>query len=529
MVQNIKRGERPKVLLVYPGSKSMGFTYPMGLLYIAQSLLKIKIDVSILHMGFDSVRKLKLEDYLFVGISMLTGEMISNGLRIARLIKAYNSKIPIVIGGVHPSLLPEESLRNELVDIVVIGEGDKTIQELAICLLNKQDLSKVKGIGYKDGNKDVIINPPREFMDMNELDFDLPYELLGKGFSNPNFMPVHTSRGCPYRCGFCYNPVLNKRKYRTKSADRVIDEIQYLHKKYKVDVFGFDFEDEFFIDVGRAYKIFESIIEKGLKIRWTAFCRFNTFDNAFNRFGNDFLDIIKKSGCYYLSFGAESGSQRLLDDIIQKDIKVEQILRTVERLKNAGIPHRVSFMCCFPTETQNDLNATFDVIDRISENNLLLVLGLFQLIPLPGTRIYNLLKKEYSYKSPSSLEEWGNYNMLPASSSVEVTWLQKEYAEMCRRLSLLSNYPFHKNFESYKSYKKFVCGISSTYGNGYLDYIMAKSQRWRYKNRYLKFMIEPLIFNKFLELRMFFKGYFLKKYLPQNVYKMLKRLFGKHS
>jgi radical SAM superfamily enzyme YgiQ (UPF0313 family) len=519
---------KKKVLLVYPGSKLAGFTYPVGLLYIAQALLKTNIDVSIFHMGVDNIKKLKLDDYLFVGIGMLTGEMISNGLRVAKLVKRYNNKIPIVIGGVHPSLLPEQSLQNEYVDIVVIGEGDRTIQELSLSLMNGQDLSEVKGIAYKDNDRSVVVNPPREFIDMNELEFDLPYELLGKHFPFSSTAPVHTSRGCPYRCSFCYNPAINKRKYRFKSADRVIDEIEYLYNKYNIDSFCFAYEDEFFINPKRVYEIAEFILKKGLKIEWTSFCRFDTFDRAFDKFGEEFVYTLKRSGCRYLSFGAESGSQRLLDEVIYKDIKVGQIIRTVERLKKVGITQRVSFICCFPTETRNDLNATFDVIDRISRNNSRLVLGLFQLIPYPGTTVCELLQREYGYKTPSSLEEWGRYRS-PATSSSYITWLPKEYVKMCHNLTLAARYPFYKDFGSHKKYKEFVHNVDMVVGPGYCDYIIAKIQRWRYKNRFFQFMIENLIFNKLVEMRAFVQRYVLRKYLPKSIYNALKRWYLKRG
>ena len=168
-----------KVLLVYPGSKTAGTAYPMGLLYIAQALRKINIDVSIFHMGTDNIKRFKPENYLFVGITMLTGDMIRNSLSFARLIKNFNKEIPIVIGGVHPTLLTEESLQNELIDFVIKGEGEKAVQELAACLSNKTDISGIKNLAYKDSNGNVIVNPEREFIDMEtELDFDLPYELL---------------------------------------------------------------------------------------------------------------------------------------------------------------------------------------------------------------------------------------------------------------------------------------------------------------------------------------------------------------
>lgn len=529
MAMTVKiKGAPPKVLLVYPGSKSMGFTFPMGVLYVAQALIKAGYDVKIFHMGVQNMSELELDDYLFVGLSLLTGEIISNGLKIARMVKERNPGTPIVLGGVHPSLLPEESLANELVDIVVVGEGERTAVELAKTLIEKGDLSKVKGIAFKDADGKVRVNAKRELMKMDSLEFDLPYELLGRHFAKSVTMPVHTSRGCPYRCGFCYNPVLNNRRYRYKSAAKVVEEIEYLHRKYKIYNFNFDYEDEFFVDPKRAYEIFTAVIDKGLKIQWSAFCRFNTFDKAIERFGLDFIDVLKRSGCYYLSFGAESGSQRLLDEVILKDIKVEQIIRTIGRMKDAGIMHRVSFINCFPTETEKDLEESFNVIERISKDNSKIVLGMFKLVPLPGTKIYGRLVADEGFASPSSLEEWGDYK-IPSKRYEDVTWLPVRYAKRCYNISLLSNYPFHKDFASYRAYREFVFNIDSSYGTGYSDYLMARIQRWRFVKRRFGLMAEPLIFNRYIELRMFLKQYVLKKYLPKSAYELLRRRFGKNS
>ncbi|MEW6557342.1 MAG: radical SAM protein [Elusimicrobiota bacterium] len=520
----------PKVLLVYPGSKLRGFAFPIGLLYVAQALLKKNIDVSFIHLGIDSPNKIKPENYLFVGISMLTGRMILDGLQAAKLIKNYNKKIPIVLGGVHPSLLPKECLQNELVDIVVIGEGDETVQELALSLLNKQDLSKVKGIAYKDTEKNIIVNPPRDFIDMNKLDFDLPYHLLGKNILQSYELPIHTSRGCPYRCSFCYSTAFHKRKYRAKSAEKVVDEIEYLYKKYNITSFDIGYEDEFFTNPDRNYEILKTILKKGLKIRWSSFCRFNTFDNAITKLGTDFVDVIKKSGCDYLAFGAESGSQRLLDEIIKKDITVEQIIRTVNYLKNYKIPHRINFMCCFPTETQNDLNATFDIINKISYNNSSVLFGIHILVPFPGTPIFNLLKKDYAYKTPSTLEKWGEYNA-PFTSYKKVTWLPNKYAKMCFNLNLLFGHIFFKDFKSYKMYKEFIrnSNSSTVYPTGYIGYLIAKIQRWRYKNRVFDNVVETILFSKFIKIQFgtkrFIVNCILRKYLSPKIYQILRNWF----
>ena len=280
--------------------------------------------------------------------------------------------------------------------------------------------------------------------------------------------------------------------------------MEYLIKKYKVNRFSFSFDDEFFVNAERAYKILKFIVNKGLKISRMLRCRFDTFDMAYNKFGSDFVNMLKKSVDGYLAFGAESGSQRLLDEILQKDITVEQIFRTIEVLKNAAIMHRVNFMFCFPTETQDDLEATLDVIEKISHNNSLLYIAFNIFTPYPGTPIYELLKRQYAFKPPSSLEEWGNYNpgMMPISSLV---WVPREHAKMCRKAILLSYSPFYRYFKSYKMYKEFVYKTETFYSARYLAYIMAKIQRYRYKNRLFKFMVETIIWYKIFKLSNFLK------------------------
>ena len=518
---------KPKVLLIYPGNKSSAGAYSQGLLYVAKSLQKINIDVSILHLAWESTKKIQYENYLFVGISMLTGTMILDGLKVAKLIKKYNSKIPIVLGGVHPSLLPEQTLQNELVDIVVIGEGERTIQDLAMCMLNQGDLSNVRGIAYKEEGK-VIINQPQDLIDLNTLDMDLPYELLGKVFYEPTAISVHTSRGCPHRCSFCYSPAFNKRKYRQKNAEKVVEEVEYLHKKYNIKNFNFANEDEFFIDIQRAYEIFQSIIQKGLKIRWTSFCRFDTFDRAYKKFGQEFMDLMKKSGCYYMSFGAESGSQRLLDEIIKKDIKVEQIVSGIEAMKSNKIPHRVTFMNGWPTETEYDTNATFNTIDKISYKNPYILTAILNLCPFPGTAIFELLNKDYNCQFPDSLEKWGRWSA-PLKLK-DIKWFPKKIAREFYNISKLSSGIFFRNFNSYKDYKNYIHYMGYPYYAGYMSYVISRIQNWRYKKKYFKFMYEYILFEKLIRVyqstRNFFINAILKKYLPRDIYKVLRKRFG---
>ena len=520
---------KPKVLLIYPGNKAWGFTYPVGLLYVAQSLRKIDVEVSILHLGVATLADLRYDDYLFVGINMMIGDVVGRGLEAAKLVKKFNPAIPIVLGGVYPSILPEQVLANPLIDIVVIGEGEETVKELASALKEKSDLANIKGLAYKADEK-IVINAPRELINMETLGFDLPYELLGKVFAKSSVMPVHTSRGCPYRCGFCYSPMFNKRRYRYKSARRVVEEMEYLIAKYGIQNFNFDYEDEFFVNPDRAVEIFQTVLRRGLKIKWAAFCRFDSFCTAYARFGDDFVKLLKDSGCFYLSFGAESGSQKLLDEVVKKDIKIDQIYTTVDALKKHRIVHRITFITCLPGETAADLEDSFDVIDRISEDNRYLVVGIFNLIPLPQTSIMELLRKNYGFVPPSTMEDWIDY--LPVKRE-RVTWHTKEYTSLCFAVSRMCPVPFYLEFDSYGSYKNYVKNSSGAAPGGYLAYLVTKAQRLRYKKRCFKHNFEMALFTKALGayalVRNFLLDSILKKYLSASSFAALKKMFGKND
>jgi len=486
---------QPEVLLVYPSDKTDNYTPPLSLLFIAKVLQNIGLRVSILDMRIHVLDQSFLRRYLFVGISMLTGKSIRYALDFSREIKQFDSKIPIVLGGVHPTLLPEQTLRNELISFIVMGEGEETIRELALCLLNNEDLSRVKGLAFKDKNKTITINSPREFIDLNNIDINLPYELLGVDLKHYLRFPIHTGRGCPYRCGFCYNLSFNKGKYRCKNPVRVVDEIEYCMEKFKTHSFSFAYEDEFFADPRRVCEICELILKRCLKINWGSFGRFDSFD----RFDESALKLLKKSGCCYLMFGAESGSQRILDKVIKKGITVAQIVQGVEKLKRYNIPHLISFMSCLPTETEEDLNSTFNLIRKISQNNLLLYInGMPPFIPIPGTPLFNRVETDFGFIPPNSLEEWAMYDVdsLPAS---KITWQSTKYVKKCQNINkMLLMYPFYNEaINSYKIYKIYT-KVHHNYHNSYIFYVIGFLQKWRWENKFYCFFFDLWLYKKIM-------------------------------
>ncbi|MBW2050319.1 MAG: B12-binding domain-containing radical SAM protein [Deltaproteobacteria bacterium] len=474
-----------RVLLVYPGSFTNLFPeIPLPLLYLGWALGREGYDVEVLDARIQDYRKVDFSRYLLVGVSTMTGSMIRDAIKIAARARTHCPDVPLVWGGIHPSLLPEQTLSHPLVDIVVRGEGEMTLVELANSLRDGTGLEKVKGIVFMREGR-TFTTEPRDFIDLNRIDIELPYHLLKMDRYKYVGFPVHTSRGCPYRCGFCYNTSFHRRQWRSKSAERVLDEVSYVIRRFGTREICFGWEDEFFISLKRIRLLCEGLLRRGLKIRWWSFCRFDNFA----RIDDDLLGLMERSGCWSLSFGGESGSQRILDEVIHKDIKLEQVLRATERLAKTQIRQIVSFMSGLPGETREDLRKTFQLIDRLSNiNRNVYFNGIVMYTPYPGTPLFSRISKQFGYQMPGSLDAWGNFEIFRDPGNI---WHSGPYVRMCKTISLLTRFPFW-----YDGFK--LKDVKDVIGGGRLKrppfnviyFLFARIARFRWKKRLFHFPLE---------------------------------------
>jgi len=481
------------VLLIYPGGLNSLFPeVPLPHLYLASGLQKNGYDVQIFDARLTDINTIEDKDYLFVGISSMTGEMIKNALEAARKIRQINPKIPIIWGGIHASLLPDETLESEFVDIVVRGEGELTIQDLAHTLETGGDLSDVLGISYKEAGN-ILHTKDRKTMDLDELDIRLPYHLIDLDKYSLEYFPVVTSRGCPWRCAFCYIVSFSSRAYRKKSAERVLDEIEYIVNELGYRKITFTYDDEYFIDIKRVRAITIGIIERKLDIEWTAFCRFDSF----NRVTDEDLKLIEASGCTLISLGGESGSERLLANVIKKDITLEMMVEGTRRMAQTGITQVVSMISGVPTETIEDQRETFDFMDSLYKANPNVVFnGVFLYTPYPGTELYDRATKDFGFKPPQSLEEWSEFGIY---RNVGTTWHSKKYIEQCKTLSILTRFPFYRNSFSLKDVNSVLAGQRiSKFPFNWMFYIYTKSAIFRWKKRFFRFPMEYIVLEKYL-------------------------------
>lgn len=377
---------------------------PYAALFIGSALKEKGYRVRIFDAQVEDERTLKTiltsHSPLWVGFTdVLTGPAITENIRLASEVRKIDAGIALVWGGPHPTVVPTHAAQHSLVDFACVGEGERTALELTAALKAGRDVGHIPGLAYeRDGN--VVLTPEREFIEDWDREVFLDWDLVDfdryviESGSTRNF-PVITSRGCPYRCGFCYNLLVSKRKYRAWSADRTIGELQRLIDR-GINHITFS-DDNNLINKERFRRIVMFLRQAG--VRWSG-------DNGFriNAVGEEEARLFSETGCDHIAFGAESGSQRILD-MIHKDIKAEAILQVANMLKDHGIGAKFSWMVGFPEENPGDVTATLDMIDAINEAhpNVAHYIGLFS--PYPGTSLAEHATRK-GWVAPSRFEDW---------------------------------------------------------------------------------------------------------------------------
>ena len=463
------------IILFFPKSEEKDVVLlPASVLMVAAPLVKADYKVKIIDQRIDKDwKKILLGELekkpLIFGVSALTGRQILNGLEASKLVKE-NSNVPVAWGGVHPSLLPEQTLENKYIDFVVVGEGEETFLELVNTLK--------KNVGYTMSH---ILNPQGEFIDLNKL-LEIPYHLISvenyiekKSYATGKpgrDIALYTSRGCPHRCGFCYNKEFNKRKWRGKSAEKVVQEMKKLIKDYRINSFEIE-DDEFFVDIERARKICELIIKENLDIEIFTSCRVNYVANSMD---DKYLKLLYRAGFRTLAFGVESGSERMLD-LMHKDITIEQVFETIRRLKKAGINSKYYFMAGFPSETIEDLYKTTDLIQKMKQLDPQIRIPAWRVFtPYPGTDLYELAIKE-GWKPPQTLEEWADYDF----NTVRMPWVKGKKKRIIKNLSFLINYLEMGKTTGQGTFFK----LAKIFGKIVVD--------WRWKKHLFSFVLEKCV------------------------------------
>lgn len=407
-----------EVILFRPKEKNakVFYRFPLGVIYLGTSLAKNGYEVKIIDMettpDWSSELKKNVDSStICAGVSVMTGYQIKGALDFAMALKELKD-IPVVWGGLHPSLLPEQTMENGLVDIVLTGEGEKRFVRLVENIKHNNNPSDIKGILYREKGKVMFTGCEADFLNMDSLPcpnyslvkFDY-YSLQKRRFMDykNKVVDLNTGRGCPFRCAFCYNLKFNQRKWRSLSAGRLLDIVGELKYKYGVDAINF-VADNFFVDTNRVYEICQGLIERKFDIKWHSDIRID----AFLRFNDELVKLIKESGCTTLTFGVESGSDRVLE-IIQKDITVDDVLKAHKKAVDFDFKMNYHFMIGFPGEDKKDIIETLKLIRVLKKDKNAVIYGPSTYVPYPGTPLYDR-SVAMGFISPQRLEDWVDYD-----------------------------------------------------------------------------------------------------------------------
>lgn len=411
---------------------------PLPVLKLASELISAGYRIEVVDARFQKMYKSRLKKLMprmfCFCVSAMTGYQIRDGLEASKFVKSRDPGIPVIWGGWHASLLPEETIKNKFIDIIVRGQGEFALKEALSALFNNKTLYNIPGVSFKDSEK-IVHNPDRPFEDINKF-ADTNFEILD--FSKYTYQSYigqrtifwNTSQGCPFRCAFCCTNKVYGRRWSGFSAERILNEIEILAKRFNIDAICFT-EDNFFVDKTRVERICDGLIRKRLGIKWEVDGRVDQVA----KFSDDFLSLLKKSGCEKIYVGAESADESVLK-LIDKDINIDDTYKTVQLLDKHKIIAEVFLMFGFPENPKQDLEKTLTMIKEIKQTYPNHQSTPFLYTPYPGSRLYEMSVQK-GLKVPQKLEDWIKWNVL----EVITPWVNKSYLDEINRL-IKFYYPF---------------------------------------------------------------------------------------
>ncbi|MDY7037116.1 MAG: radical SAM protein [Thermodesulfobacteriota bacterium] len=457
----LEKGKIQKVLLIQPpltthtdlSSEPKGIHPPIGLAYIGAVLesdyevqiidsvvegyeTEIQLDRNLIRYGltFKEIQN-RIEAFQpdVVGVSNSFSSGFREALQVSSLVKKLSPDIITVIGGPHPSALPEEVLSHKEIDFAVLGEGEYSFKDL-LRGIEKNDFSELDGVAFKNNGKVDVIAKTKFIINLDELPFParhlLPMEKyfeIGEAFivtRKKPFTPLNTSRGCVARCTFCPVHATWGGRWRPRSADNVLDEIEHLVKTYGVKEIHFD-DDNLVLNRKRAQKIFQGIIDRKLDIVWTV-----PTGLALWAVDHDLLGLMKKSGCYKLFVAVESGDEYILRKVIQKPLDLRKVKPLVKTMKSLDIEVESFFVAGMPGETVESLKRTFNFARELDID----ATHYFFANPMPGTILWDMCVENNYFRNGFSLEK-----IRVERANIETPQLSaKELERMVAREQLIS-------------------------------------------------------------------------------------------
>ncbi|TLQ39326.1 B12-binding domain-containing radical SAM protein [Streptomyces marianii] len=432
---------RPTVILAYPKiDHEKDYVYhwmPFSLLTLAKPLIESGLVNVVLFDGnqrdkqaWEAFLDEHLDAAVCIGVSIMTGGgQIGHALDMVHAAKKRVSCPPVVFGGPHVNVLSEQTAVHPLVDAVLTGPGQNSILQYVQSLLGRLPRRLVPGLRIDDGEQVLTgkPNPPR-----TGILGAYPWSLLNVADyirDDPTVAPrtlnYVSSQGCVYKCDFCYEKIY-KRKYSAMLAGDLLDDIADLKQRFGINGVKF-YDADFFVNLQRAMGFCDGLVERGLDLRWAASINPNDILKARKK-GLPLLERIAESGCSRLLMGVESGNDRVLDEVVKKEITREKILDVAADIAAHKILGSYTFIVGFPGETDAEVEDTYTLIEELR-----------QLDPVPETRVHlfapypgvgELWDKAVAmgFEPPDSLEGWSRFDYYTSLTP----WTSEETAARAR-------------------------------------------------------------------------------------------------
>ncbi len=402
---------------------------PLGLLCASRLVLDrfpvTLLDQRVERRFFAALGSALGRDPQLVGITSSAGSQLAHALAIARWVKE-RSAVPVVFGGPFASQAPDEFLAERAVDLVVVGEGEATLLELAEALDRGGRGRDVPGVFDREGGRHR-----GQTLDLDALP-PVPWHLL----RSPRYhvhtfgrktVSLETTRGCPHTCGYCYNTVVHGSRWRAMSAGRALEAVRHAVRSTGAAQVYFT-DDNFFSDRSRAFAIVRGLADLGVDWAVQGVCVEDVV-----RMTDAELDLVRESGCQGLFIGVQTGSERL-QRLFRTGLDLAAVEPMNRRLAAARVPTWYFFMCGFPTETREDLQATVSLAARLLEANPSAVTSAFFLAtPYPGTALH-AKALEHGWPPRLGLEGWARTGW----SRGQVPWLSDDHRRLVEALYFLS-------------------------------------------------------------------------------------------
>src|SRR6185312_4260698 len=431
-------------------------------------------------------------DFRYFGSTVMPGPQLKQVIPITKKIREQYPQVKIIWGGYFPSNQGKTVLNSGVVDAIIRGPGDKAFPALLNAMESDTPFDSIHNIIFKKG-EEIIQTPKDDLYDQDALPA-LPYDKLNSFYPISNYLgrthlgaktiAYHSSIGCPFTCSLCAVVPIYGARWKGKSAEGVYKDIKYLKEKYGGSAVEFH-DNNFFVSEKGAVEFAKLMLNENMN--WWGFGRIDTMD----RYKDESLALLRKSGCTMIFFGAETGADESLKKINKGGTQTgEQILRFAKRMKDFDIIPEYSFVLGLPAETpekvQEQIDKEIEFICKVKEANpkTEIVIYVYSPVPTEGSEMYDEVLQT-GFRFPEKLDDWLNpeWEHFDLHKNPLTPWLTPEMVKKIKNFETVINgyYPTVSDIKLSNFQRNFMHAISA----------------WRYKNRVFSFPYEIKALQKY--------------------------------